>query len=405
LVVTVALLFAPTLHSQTSPTFVAPVSPGSDALPFLTEVFSRYAQAKTYHIEYTEEEKFTGEHIQSSTESMNFAAVGPGNQYRFEYRGELQVSDGKTQWDYRSGSEQYTQQPTPSGDPTHVVTLTSSASQSLSEAPGTVRATAHLGDLIRTAKFVPDQVIQIRGKSVPCTVVTTEGMLPGLGRHGTTAFTIWVEKQSGLIRKSTERRQEELSPSDPSGQYTSEAERVYSIAVLNPSSFPDGTFTFTPPSNAVLVQQFVEHYGGQPIPEIRVRDSAGKEVSLQSFRGKSLLLDLWATWCGPCRDSLPTLEKLYTEYKDKGLVLLSLDQDEDPQRAADFWAKNKVPWPNYHLDKLAGDKFPPHGLPYFVLMDASGKVVFSMNGLDEKDLRAALAFIDSSAKTTAPTAH
>jgi thiol-disulfide isomerase/thioredoxin len=109
-----------------------------------------------------------------------------------------------------------------------------------------------------------------------------------------------------------------------------------------------------------------------------------------------LLLDFWATWCVPCRESLPGLEKLYTEYKDKGLVLVSLDEDQEPQKAADFWAKNKVSWPNYHLDKLAAEKFPPHGIPYFVLIDPSGDIVFSHAGLDEEKLRAALASLDYS---------
>jgi thiol-disulfide isomerase/thioredoxin len=237
-------------------------------------------------------------------------------------------------------------------------------------------------------------------------VIATEGILPG-SDHGTAAFTFWVEKQTGLIRKSIERREGELYPSDPGGRYTSKAERVYSIIVLNPSSFPDGAFTFDPPSNAVLVEQFIEHCCdeavGQPIPAISVKDAGGKEVSLQSLQGKPLLLDFWATWCKPCREALPTLEKLYDEYKDKGLVLLSLDQDEDPQKAADFWAKNKMPWPNYHLDRQAGSKLPRHGIPYFVLVDASGKVVFSRNGLEEKELQAALAGLEWPG--TAPSAQ
>jgi thiol-disulfide isomerase/thioredoxin len=155
------------------------------------------------------------------------------------------------------------------------------------------------------------------------------------------------------------------------------------------SSFPDGTCTLTHPPNAVLVKHF-----GEPLPATSVKNSAGKKVSLLSFLGKPLLLDFWVTWCAPCRESLPTLEKLYSEYKDKGLVLLSLDEDQDSQKAADFWAENKMPWPNYHLDKVARNKFAGHGVPYLVLVDASGNVVFSQDGLDEKELRAALGSLD-----------
>jgi hypothetical protein len=75
----------------------------------------------------------------------------------------------------------------------------------------------------------------------------------------------------------------------------------------------------------------------------------------------------------------------------KGLVLLSLDENEEPQKASDFGAQHKLMWPNYHLDKQSLDKFPSHGIPFFLMIDSSGNIVFSHAGLDEEKLRAALA--------------
>lgn len=240
-------------------------------------------------------------------------------------------------------------------------------------------------------------------------MVTTEDLLPVSEGHVTVASTFWVEKQSGLIRRYASRDEGELLPSSPGNKYVSENERIYSVALLNPSSFADGTFSFNPRRSAVLVKQFqtkesqeLAKLVGRPLPRISVKDSSGKDISPQSFQGKPLLLDFWATWCVPCRESLPSLEKLYNEYKSKGLLLLSLDEDEDPQKAADFWAQNHVPWSNYHLDKLSADKFPVHGIPYSVLVNSSGDIVFSQAGAEEKDLRAALAFLDSSGATSSP---
>jgi len=408
LVLLLALLFAPALHSQTPSASVASGPPGSDALPFLTDLFARYAHATTYRLEFTDESWLEGENMHNWSKTTNVVAVGLKNQYRFQYRGEygeaLQLSDGTTEWVYTAGPKQYTQQPTPPDGPTKIHASTFMSLQRLNETRSTVHSIAHRGELIQRATFAPDQDIPIGDRIVPCVVVTTEGKLPIQEAHITVDSTFWVDKQSGLIRKYVSRNKGELLPSAPGTQYTSGHETIYNIATLNPASFPDGTFGFALPANAVLVEQFISKQAqeqatlvGKPLPDVTLKDSAGKEVSLQSFQGKPLLLDFWATWCVPCRESLPTLQKLYTEYKDKGLVLLSLDQDQQPQKATDFWAQNKSPWPNYHLDKPSIDKFPPHGIPYFVLVDPSGKILFSQSGSQEKDLRAALASLDSTA--------
>jgi len=135
---------------------------------------------------------------------------------------------------------------------------------------------------------------------------------------------------------------------------------------------------------------------GQSVPAVSVKATDNGEVSLQSFRGKPLLLDFWATWCSSCRDSLPDLQKLYAENKDKGLVLVSIDQDDEVQKAAQFWSEQKVPWPNYHLDPALDNKLPSHGLPFFVLVDSSGKVIYSREGFDHGDLQQAInAALDS----------
>jgi thiol-disulfide isomerase/thioredoxin len=303
---------------------------------------------------------------------------------------------------YSPGLNQYTQQPTPSDGPSKTLTPASMGLQRLSESRSAVHSLAHRGDLIERATFAPDQDLQIGDKTVSCIVVTTEGVLPGSGGHITTASTLWIEKQSGLLRKSVSRTEGELMSSSPGTHYVNENERIYTVATLNPASFPGGTFSFTPPATAVLTKKFVDKQGqelatlvGKPLPVFSLKDPAGREVSLESFQGKPLLLDFWATWCVPCRESLPTLRKLYTEYKDKGLVLLSLDEDHEPQKATDFWAQNNLPWPNYHLAKSSLDKFPPHRIPYFVLVDSSGAILFSQSGSQEKDLRAALALFDS----------
>jgi len=61
-----------------------------------------------------------------------------------------------------------------------------------------------------------------------------------------------------------------------------------------------------------------------------------------------VLLDLWAPWCGPCIAALPRLTQIYQEAKGKGLILLTVDQDEEPNPADKFQAKKGYTWPNFH---------------------------------------------------------
>jgi thiol-disulfide isomerase/thioredoxin len=395
------LSFPLLFNSQVLHTSIEPGPPGSDALPYLTDLLSRYATATTLHLEYTRESRMEGESMRNWAKTSIIAMVGPANQYRFEIHGEgnaLQISDGNTEWIYAPDLNQYTQKPTAARGPTALHGMATMGLQRLTEPQVAAKSFATLGHTIRTAKFGPNQEIQIDDKKAICIVVTSDAVLPGFGSPITRTITYWIDKESGRIRVEKIRMEGELLSNAPGAKYISEDDRVYSVAEMNVTSFPENSFTFNPPTTVALVKEFEEaqsqalaKFVGQALPTIKLTDSFGREASLQSFRGKPLLLDFWASWCVPCRQSLPNLEKLYLENKEKGLVLLSLDQDEVAQKAVDFWAQHKAPWPNYHIDQESLDNLPSHGIPFFVLIDSSGRVVFSHAGLDEQDLRAALA--------------
>jgi thiol-disulfide isomerase/thioredoxin/outer membrane lipoprotein-sorting protein len=400
-------------NGQTSSAASEPGAPGSDALPFLTELLARYAHATSYHLEYIEEHQFDSEFSRHWSKGFITSIVAGANRYRFEHRGEfgaaVQVSDGQTEWIYYAPLSQYVQQPAPRTGPSEVMSHARGVMglSRLRQTQSHMKNFAFVRNMVRTATFVPEQTIEVAGKSVPCIVITTEGEMPDAASQITIRFTFWIDKRTKVIRESIQRSEGELT-AEPGARYVGVDDRLYQVAELDVPQFPGDTFRFVPPTFAVLVKEFEDkqtqelaNLVGKPVPAVMLKDSGNKEVTLQSFAGKPVLLDFWATWCVPCRESLPALEKLYKENEAKGLVLLSLDEDDDnPQAATEFWAMRKVPWPNFHADKGLREKFPSHGIPYFVLVDSSGKITFSQAGLDENGLRTAIIALTSHQSST-----
>ncbi|WP_289055368.1 TlpA disulfide reductase family protein [Carboxylicivirga marina] len=132
---------------------------------------------------------------------------------------------------------------------------------------------------------------------------------------------------------------------------------------------------------------------GQMAPDFTMNDTEGNPVSLSSFKGKYLLVDFWASWCGPCRRENPHVVELYTEFKDKGFDILgvSLDQKKDA------WLKaiedDKLTWS--HVSDLKGwgneaaKLYAVSGIPHTVLLDKEGKII--AKNLRGDELRAKVA--------------
>lgn len=406
------------VRPQTASTPAGRDGTSSDALTSLNQVLQSYAQASSYHIESIEETHINGEFSHLWTKSLATSIVGASNQYRFETRGDqgggMQISDGKTEWIYYAPFHQYIQHSAPPAGPSRDPgTFGHSDLYSLIRAQNALKIFSGVQTLVNTAMYAPDESIEVNGKIIPCTVIKTEGKLRGISAHITTSFIFWIDKQTKLIRKMAERREGPLRPTEPETNYVMERSILFPVADLSVTSFPDGTFTFKPPVTASLVKEFedrvsagVRELVGKPAPALNLKGADGKEVSLQSFQGKPVLLDFWATWCVPCVESLPAIEKLYRETADEGLIVLSVDEDEEPKKAADFWSAHREPWPNFHASLEMIHQFPEHGIPYFVLIDASGKVIFSHSGFDDSGLRAALAGLGpafaSLSKATSP---
>lgn len=121
---------------------------------------------------------------------------------------------------------------------------------------------------------------------------------------------------------------------------------------------------------------------GMPAPDFSYPDLSGRKWGPKDFRGKYLIVDFWASWCGPCRQEIPHLKEVYKKYKDKGLEILAVSIDAK----ADQWKKalneEKMSWAQAHApeSKPVMSSYLFNGIPFLVLIDKEGRII-------EKDLR------------------
>jgi peroxiredoxin len=128
---------------------------------------------------------------------------------------------------------------------------------------------------------------------------------------------------------------------------------------------------------------------GKPAPHFELPDLSGKTVRLTDFKGRAVLLNFWATWCGPCTAEMPSLNALAATFKDKGLVVLAVSVDSSTKPVRNFLKK-----PDATLTVLMDsdkevffDLYAVMGLPTSFLIDGNGVIVEKFIG--ERDWNAA----------------
>ena len=116
-------------------------------------------------------------------------------------------------------------------------------------------------------------------------------------------------------------------------------------------------------------------------PDFTLRTLNGPNLRLQEQRGRVVMINFWATWCGPCRQEMPHLNSLYQKYRASGFVLLSVNVDDDTRNAADVAAKLGVTFPVLlDTDKQVSRRYDLATMPSTVLIDRDGKVRYVHRG-------------------------
>lgn len=132
---------------------------------------------------------------------------------------------------------------------------------------------------------------------------------------------------------------------------------------------------------------------GEPAPSFAVPDLHGQLSSLAAYRGRVVVMNLWASWCPPCRAEMPDLQRLYAAYGARGVVVLGVDQGESAQRVRAFAQSLRIHYPILLDDRQQyGRVYAALGLPTTILVDRGGVVVRGFDGpLSYEQMTAALA--------------
>jgi len=120
---------------------------------------------------------------------------------------------------------------------------------------------------------------------------------------------------------------------------------------------------------------------GAQLPEAQLNGLVGAAGKLSSYRGKPLLINVWASWCGPCRAEMGSVERLYQRYGGKAFNVVGISTDDDQAAAAKFVKVSGVSFPNY-IDRnlVLENMLGANRLPLTVLVDGEGRVIKKIAG-------------------------
>lgn len=322
--------------------------------------------------------------VPSAVGRQTVAVLNPGKA-RVELElgaGNLMVSDGETTWTYRPSTKLYTK---------------------IAAGQGPVGVAANLAVLdvmgffedSKSAKTVRDETIQVDGQTYDCWVVTSSVKIPAQaamgGQISDGVMTAWIDKKLSIAVQEVISYSYKVAPAAGAApiEYQAKLKQLTRLLKVDQPIAAE-VFAFTPPPDAK--EQPAQAAGrvdltGKEAPAFKVASLDGKSYSLDSLKGKPVLLDFWASWCGPCIRSMPVVEKLYADYKAQGLVVLAVDVGETRETVEKFLKTKAMTYP-VTMGNESGipAAYAVTVFPTFVLIGSDGKIAAHQFGFNEAAL-------------------
>jgi thiol-disulfide isomerase/thioredoxin len=364
-------------------------------LPDAQKLYDRAeAAAKSFHsLQYTAEMTMEmGAPPGPMTTIIEAAYLNPGKT-RMEIKtgnmSMLDVSDGETTWVYNSMAKQYAKIPAAQG-PAAVMAVMGVKLPDISLFHPTYKTTGQ-------------ETIEIDGQKYDCWVVEMQisefsfasgpnDKAPPPKVTGA-VMTSWIDKKLGIDIQFTFAMKMQMGGKDVEMHQVEMHQKVVKKGLKIDQPLAQAMFTFTPPPDAKEVKELnlfamgaKPDLAGKPAPAFEVKTLAGETFSLAKLKGKPVLLDFWATWCGPCRKSMPVLEKIAREFKDSDLVILGVNTGEDRDVVEEFLEKTPLGYPAV-LSGESGilESYSVTAYPTFILIGRDGKIIANEVGFGGED--------------------
>jgi len=352
------------------------VADSPDAQAIVQRVRQAHAGLQSYQLQLSKERRTLGADHETITRNTLLMAWDRSGKFRLEPKGAAGltiVSSGENTWTYSESLKQYTNS---AGDPT----VEKAFAMVADGAP--LLPDASSGNSVRLSA---DDELDISGSPHECYVLDVQyARLQGAPAVSARSARFWVDKNTYLILKRVVVDHFDRAASDRATSDITTTVSMISLEVNQPLA--DDLFAFEPPADAQQVPRFDSSRArntvspvkstdlmGKPAADFKLRGLDDRDVQLSSLRGKVVLLEFWATWCGPCRAEMPAIEKVYR--KEKDIAIFGIDVGEDREVVQKFLEAQKITYPILLAAQTrVPQDYGANALPSVVILDKNGVV-------------------------------
>jgi TonB family protein len=297
------------------------------------------------------------------------------------------------------------------------------AESHLGRARNAVAGYSHIDHQVRQAKFIGEEKLKIGERQIDCFVTETDYDSASAGQSSARTRKLWIDKSRYLVLREIQQTRTKA----PWGKtINTKMTYIFTFANLD-NQVTEALFAFVPPEGAKEVAELRSSSGpvvtprpaaprpaapsssafvGKDAIAFALKDLDGNQVDLQALNGKVVLLDFWASWCGPCVAEMPHIEKLHKDFKDQGLVVLGVNYNEELEVARAFIERKGYTFTNL-LDegRETSMRYGVSAIPQVFIIDRDGKIKWHARGYSsgkEIELRSAVEKILKGGDPPAP---